>query len=192
MMKKVNLFIMALLLLTACQSSQQLKPITEETVDFDLNAAMEMVKPKEKMIVDLALKEKVSKQEYREIEPFFTEQFGSRAKDILAMLFINDMDADPDADIYINKNNLYPTVYHEGIEITKAVVYKSEFENEFFNQITLSIKEEYIGNDTQLKGWNREYIFAPNEYDEWELSGFSGTMNFLGEEYSMNYLELKR
>ncbi|MEK5059029.1 hypothetical protein BK126_01055 [Paenibacillus sp. FSL H7-0326] len=191
-MKKVNLFIMVILLLTACQSSQESKPITEETIDFDRNTAMEMVKKKEKMIVDLAWREKVSKLEYKEIEQFFTEEFGNRAKDILAIFFINDIDADPDSDIYINKNTLYPTVFHKGITITKAVVYKSEFENEFFNQTTLSIKEEYVGDDEKLKDWYREYIFTPNENDEWELSGYSGTMNFSGEDYNMNYLELKK
>lgn len=191
-MKKVNIFIMVILLLTACQSSQQSRPITEETIDFDMNTAMEMVKKKEKMIVNLALREKVSKREYKEIDQSFTKEFGSHAKDILAILFINDMDAEPDADIYINKNTLYPTVFHKGIMITKAVVYKSEFENEFFNQTTLSIKEEYVGNDEKLKDWNREYIFTLNENDEWELSRFSGIMNFSGEDYNMNYLELKR
>lgn len=193
-MKRVNLFICitVILLLTACQSSQQLKPITEETINFDMNTAMEMVKTKEKMIVDLAMREKVSKLEYKEIERSLIEEFGSRAQDILAILFIHDMDADPDAAISINKNTLYPTVFHKGIKITNAVVYKSEFENPFFNQTTLRIREEYVGNDEKLKNWNREYIFEPNENNDWELSGFSGTMNFLGEDYSINYLELER
>ncbi|WP_434751573.1 hypothetical protein [Paenibacillus amylolyticus] len=92
----------------------------------------------------------------------------------------------------INKNILYPTVFHEEIKITKAVVDKSTFDNEFFNETTLKIKEEYVGDDEKLQSWNRDYIFKPNENDEWEFSGFSGTLNFSGEDYNLNYLELKR
>jgi hypothetical protein len=193
-MKKVKLFICitVIFLLAACQSSQQSKWITEETIDFDINTAVEMVKAKEKMIVDAALREKLTKPEYKEMEQSFTKEFGNRAQDILGILCINNMDAEPNADIYINKNILYPTIFHEGIKITKAVVHKTEYENEFFNETTLTIKEEYVGDDEKLKSWNREYIFIPDENGEWKFSGFSGVLNFSGEDYNMNNLELKR
>ncbi|WP_245583803.1 hypothetical protein [Paenibacillus terrigena] len=183
---------MVILFLSACQSSEQLKPIKEETIDFDINTAIEMVERKEKMIIDLALREKVSELEYKELEKSFTEEFGDHAKDILSILFINNMDSDPESDKYVQQNTLYPTVFHKGITITNAVIYKSYFENEFFNQTRLSIKEEYVGDDEKLKDWKREYMFTPNKNGEWELNGFSGEMNFLGEDYNMNYLELKR
>ncbi|WP_127590579.1 hypothetical protein [Paenibacillus lautus] len=193
-MKKSYLFslIMVILFLSACQSSEQLKPIKEETIDFDINTAIEMVEKKEKMIIDLALREKVSKLEYKELEKSFTEEFGGHAKDILSILFINNMDSDPESDMYVQQNTLYPTLFHKGITITNAVVYKSYFENEFFNQTRLSIEEEYVGDGEKLKDWKREYMFTPNKNGEWELNGFSGVMNFLGEDYNMNYLELKR
>lgn len=184
--------IMIILFLPACQSSEQLKPIKEETMDFDINTAMEMVEKKEKMIIDVALREKVSKLEYGELEKSFTEEFGDHAKDILSILFINNMDSDPESDMYVQKNTLYPTVFHKGITITNAVIYKNYFENEFFNQTRLSIKEEYVGDDEKLKDWKREYIFTPTQNGEWVLNGFSGVMNFLGEDYNMNYLDLKR
>ncbi|WP_136605573.1 hypothetical protein [Paenibacillus dokdonensis] len=183
--------IMIILFLSACQSSEQLKPIKEETIDFDINTAIEMVEKKEKMIIDLALREKVSKLEYGELEKSFTEEFGDHVKDILSILFINNMDSDPESDMYVQQNTLYPTVFHKGISITNAVIYKSYFENEFFNQTRLSIKEEYVGDDEKLKDWKREYIFTPNKNGKWELNGFSGVMNFSGEDYNMNYLELK-
>ncbi|RAR44267.1 hypothetical protein [Paenibacillus sp. MDMC362] len=193
-MKKIHLFslILVILLLSACQSSEQLKPIKEETIDFDINTAIEMVEKKEKMIIDLALREKVSKLEYKELEKSFTEEFGGHAKEILSILFIHNLDSDPESDMYVQQNTLYPTLFHEGITITNAVVYKSYFENEFFNQTRLSIEEKYVGDDEKLKDWKREYIFTPNKNGEWELNGFSGVMNFLGEDYNMNYLELKR
>ena len=46
------------------------------------------------MIIDLALREKVSKLEYKELEKSFTEEFGVHAKDILSILFIHNMDSD--------------------------------------------------------------------------------------------------
>ncbi|KOP67325.1 hypothetical protein AMS62_20295 [Bacillus sp. FJAT-18019] len=193
-MRRSHLFllIIIILFLSACQSSKQLKPIKEETMDFDLNTAIEMVEKKEKMIIDLALREKVTKLEYKELEKSFTEEFGDHAERILSILFIHNMDAGPEADMYVQQNTLYPTVFHKGINITNAVLYKSYFENEFFNQTRLTIKEEYVGDDEKLKDWEREYIFTPNKNGDWELNGFSGVMNFLGEDYNMNYLELKR
>lgn len=193
-MKKLylTLLFMVILLLPACQSSEQIKPIKEETIDFDINAAKKMVEKKEKMIIDLALREKVTRLEYRELEKSFTEEFGDHAKDILKIFLINNMDAEPESDLYIQKNTFYPTIFHNGISITKAVIYKSYFENEFFNQTRLSIKEEYVGDDKKLKNWRREYIFIPNKDGAWILNGFSGTLNFMGEDYNMNYLELQR
>ncbi|GMK40417.1 hypothetical protein PCCS19_34730 [Paenibacillus sp. CCS19] len=192
-MRKLYLLItvMVVVLLSACQSSEQIKPIKEETTDFDMNTAIEMIEKKEKMIIDAASREKVTNQEYQELEKSFAAEFGNHARDILDLLFIHNMDAAPESDRYVQQNMLYPTVFHKGITITSAVVYKSYYENEFFNQTRLIIREQYDGDDAKLKGWAREYIFTPGTDGKWELNGFSGTMNFLGEEYSMNYLELK-
>lgn len=140
---------MVILFLSACQSSEQLKPIKEETIDFDINTAIEMVEKKEKMIIDLALREKVSKLEYKELEKSFTEEFGVHAKDILSILFINNMDSDPESDIYVQQTTLYPTVFHKGITITNAVIYKSYFEHEFFNQ-RISEKVDSADNPARL------------------------------------------
>ena len=180
------------MILSACQSSENLKPIKEETFDFDINTAIEMVEQKEKLIIDLALREKVTIKEYEAFEKIFEEEFGKNAKDILSIFFFNPIDSELKSDIYIQKNTLYPTVFHERITITKAIIYKSYYENEFFNKTRLTITEEYVGDDENLKDWKREYIFTPNEDGEWELHGFSGVMNFLGEIYNMNYIELKR
>ena len=94
-MRRSSLFllIMVILLLSACQSSEQIKPIKEETIDYDIITATEMVEKKEKMIIELALREKVSKLEYKELEESFTKEFGVHAEDILSMLFIHNMDA---------------------------------------------------------------------------------------------------
>jgi|GEM_PF-1822092 hypothetical protein len=194
-MRRFTLFITIMivtLLVSACRSSEQIKPIKEETIDFDMNTAIRMIEKKEQMIIDIASKDKVSNMEYQELEKSFAQEFGDHAKDILSILFIHNMDADPEADKDVQQNMLYPTVFHKGVTITSAVVYKSYFENEFFNQTKLTIKEQYDGEDAKLKGWEREYLFTPNTDGEWELTGFSGEMNFSGDDYHLNYLELKK
>ncbi|RUT43973.1 hypothetical protein EJP82_18750 [Paenibacillus anaericanus] len=188
------LLVMAFFILSACNSSEQLKPIKEESIDFDIKTAIQMVEKKEKIIIDLALREKVSITEYEELEKSFDEEFGKYSKDILSIFFLNTMESVPESEsgMYVIQDTFYPTVFHEGITVTNAVIDKSYYENEFFNVTSLRIMEEYVGDDEKLKDWKREYIFTPNEDGEWEVHGFSGVMNFLGEEYSMNYLELKK
>ncbi|SYX83934.1 hypothetical protein [Paenibacillus alvei] len=193
MMRSFYLCLLSIVILfiSACQTSGQIQPIKEETIDFDMKTAIEMVEKKEKMIIDVALREKVSKLEYKELEKSFTEEFRNNADIILSILFTHNMDADPESDIYVQQNTLYPTVFHKGITITNAVINKSYFVNDQ-TQTRLSIKEDYNGDDEKLKGWEREYIFTLNENGEWRFNGFSGEVNFLGEDYNMNYLELKR
>ncbi|MCQ4088393.1 hypothetical protein [Saccharibacillus sp. JS10] len=193
-MKKLYLWLVIaiLLLLTACQSSTEEKPILEETTDFDLTAAAEMIKPKEQLILDIAAKEKVSKSEYDKLGQSLEKQFGSRGSDLLSMIFIEDLDVGPEVDRSVNPDTFYPTILHEGVEVTKATEYKSEFETDLFDEHILTIREEYIGDDERLKSWNREYIFKTNEQGKWEFSGFSGVLNLSGDEYNWNYLKLKR
>lgn len=193
-MKKLYLalFIIAILFLTACQSSQQIKPIREEIIDFDLNTAIEMVQKREELIISLIELEQLSHAEYQQLEIAFAEQFGDRGRDILTIFFINDMDAEPESDKLVNKNTLYPTIFHEGITVTKAEIFNTYYEEEFFNRTSLTITVEYTGEDEKLKDWSKEYIFTPNKDGEWELSGFSGSLNFMGDDFNMNYLELKK
>lgn len=193
-MKKLYLalFIIAILFLTACQSSQQIKPIREEIIDFDLNTAIEMVQKREELIISLIELEQLSHAEYQQLEIAFAEQFGDRGRDILTIFFINDMDAEPESDKLVNKNTLYPTIFHEGISVTKAEIFNTYYEEEFFNRTSLRITVEYTGEDEKLKDWSKEYIFTPNKDGEWELSGFSGSLNFMGDDFNMNYLELKK
>ncbi|CAM3844489.1 hypothetical protein [Marinicrinis lubricantis] len=185
------LLTMMVFVLSACDSSNQIQPIKEETLDFDLKTATQMVEKKETMIMELAKKKELSISEFREIERYFTADFGDHAKDILSMLTLQFMDEESKK--YIAQDTFYPTVFHEGIHITSAVIYRSYYENDFFNQTRLTIREEYEGDDKELEDWYREYIFTLNkDTGEWELHGFSGILNYSGEEFNLNYLELKQ
>ncbi len=76
-------FVITSFSLFACNSSEQIKPIKEETIDFDLVAATEMAETKEKLIVDLSLKEKITQTEFQQIEKTFSEHFGQHVSAIL-------------------------------------------------------------------------------------------------------------
>lgn len=183
-----SLLIVIVILVAGYNSSEQIKPIKEDTIDFDIATAIEMVKKKEKIILDIALRESISKEDYDKAEKALVAEFGNHGREILPMFIINDMDSI--SDTYVMSDTFYPTVFHEGITVTTANVFKSYYENDFFNMTRLTIKEEYIGDNESLQDWNREYIFNQNEAGEWEFHGFSGVLNFLGEEYNMHYLEL--
>lgn len=187
-MRKITMFILVMMLaLSACSSSGQLKPIKEETIEFDLATASKMVKEKEKLIIDVAFKDSITLEEYETYKKLFNEAFGEHGERFL----FSWIRIDENNEVYLHGKSFYPTVFHQGVDITGAVVYKSYYENEFFNRTSLRITVEYLGDDAKLKGWKRAYIFTENNEGKWELDGFSGKMNFTGEGFDMNYLELK-
>lgn len=67
-----------------------------------------MIEKKEKIIIYLALREKVSKLENKELEKSFTEEFGVHAKpDVIIGCLINNKN-EMNYDIYLLiNNNLY-------------------------------------------------------------------------------------
>ncbi|ADU32211.1 hypothetical protein [Evansella cellulosilytica] len=191
MRQLVFLLIFTTVILTGCATSEEIKPIMEENIDFDINTATEMIKEKEELIIELAMKETVTKKEYDEYEEAFTEQFGQHAQSFLEMFIILGSENETETGTYLIQETLYPTVFHKGIAITDAVIYKSYYENEFFNETRLMIKQEYTGDDNELEGWKREYVFDESEDGDWEIHAFSGEMNFVGDDFSMQYLEFE-
>ena len=61
--------------------------------------------------------------------------------------------------LHLNKTMFYPTVYHEGVGVVSAQIESTYYENEFFNKSVLIIREEYLGEDANLRDWYREYIY---------------------------------
>ena len=92
------------------------------------------------------------------------------------------------SEIFLTEETFYPTVFHKGVEITKAVIHKSYYENEFFNETSLRITEEYVADDENLADWQREYIYTENTEGEWEFYSFSGILNFAGQPYHAEHL----
>lgn len=185
------MIILTSIILTGCKTNEEIKPIKEEKIDFDIDTATEMIKEKEELVIQLSMKETLSNNEYDEFEKIFTEEFGQHGQRFLEMFIILGSEGEAESGSYLIQETLYPTVFHEGITITDAVIYKSYYENEFFNETYLRIKQEYTGDDIELEDWKREYVFTENEDREWEIYGFSGEMNFVGEKFSMQYLDFE-
>ena len=196
-MKKITILTLLLcvvILVSACKASNtnQIRPQLVETSDFDIETAIEMVKEKEQLILDLSLRESISKEEHDRFLQLFTDEFGSRG-DIMSIFLMNDMDNANPQTYKINKNTFYPTLFHKGIEVTEAKVRKTIYAEEyaFFNETRLDIQVRYSGEDEHLKSWHKTYSFLLDASGDWSFNGFGGTLNFMGQEYSMHYLELE-
>ncbi|WP_026673566.1 hypothetical protein [Alkalihalobacterium bogoriense] len=182
--------IMSVVFLTGCNSSE-IKPIKEEKTDFDMAIATEMIKKKEELIIELSAKKTISLKEYKEYEQVFSKEFGREAQEIIRIFISLESEKNANGDFYYIEDTFYPTVFHEGITVTDAFIEKTYYENEFFNETYLTIKQEYTGYDPKLQDWVREYIFTENDDGNWEIYGFAGEMNFVGEDNNMNYLDRK-
>ena len=86
------------------------------------------------------------------------------------------------------RDQFWPTIFHEGVEITDATLVRIDEKQETAQlEVTLS----YTGDDEKLQNWSRGYTFYPQEDGSWLLRACSGTMNCIGNGFSPSYLPLK-
>jgi hypothetical protein len=186
--------IIFVLLLSSCASTgDKIVPIRTEIVDFDMQTAKQMIEKGDKLISDIAIKDKISRQEYT--------QFLSKIKNIYDgykevkwedMLFYNNEFEDSNiTTLHLQENVFYPTIYNQDIEVAYAKITNTYYKNEFFDTSFLSIREEYLGRNIKFKDWYREYFYKKNDKGNWIFYGFGGEMNFTGEDFTPDYLKLK-
>jgi hypothetical protein len=187
----VILIIICSLSIYSCRNSREVKVIKEEVFDFDLTTAAKMIEDKERLIVEVSLKKRVTPTEFEEIKNTFTEEFGEHAENILSIFFGSGVQSEVKTDMYIEQNTFYPTAFHKGIDIKSASIHNIYYEYEAFNTSYLEITEKYRGEDKMMEEWERTYIFRKDEEGQWGLYTFSGTMNFAGEGFNAKYLEFK-
>ena len=196
-MKKVFSFIVLIifsLILSSCTSdNNKIEPIKTETVDFDMQIAKQMIEKGEKIISNIAVKEKVSRQEYNEFLRNVADAYdGYKEMQWEYMFFYNNEFENTNIDtLRLQGNMFYPTIYHQGIEIVSAKVTNTYYQNEFFNTSILTIREEYLGQDSKIKDWFREYIYKNDDKGNWIFHTFSGTVNLSGENFTPAYLTFK-
>lgn len=196
-MKKVFLVITSIIFIlffSSCGSDDgKIKPIKTEVIDFDIQTSKQMIEKGEKIIVDITNKDTVSRQEYNQFLSDIADAYdGYEDMKWEYIFFYNKEFEDEQIEmLHLNNDMFYPTMYHEDVEVVSAQITNTYYQDEFSNTSFLIIREEYLGNDNNLKGWYREYLYQKNDKGEWVFSNFGGQMNFLGEGFTSDYLELK-
>jgi len=191
-LKYLYILIAVLLVCGACVSPKELEPVRTETVEFDMDAAVEMVLSMERCVNDLAVREQVTRQELDDITAQMEAIFHDDGPMIVQIFFdVAQLEDTAMEEIDLYPHNFYPTAYHRGIEITDATVMTKEYDDPFFSRTFLSIREEYTGEDPLLIGFYREYVFEQKE-DGWSFSHFEGTINYQGEEYHRSLLPMNQ
>jgi hypothetical protein len=197
LLKKVILIIASIiytLILSSCtNTSDKIKPISSEVVNFDMELAKQMIEKGEKIIVDITLKDSVSREEYNQFLSNIIDAYdGYEEIEWNYMFFYNTEVDDNKIDTLRLQNEVfYPTIYHQNIEIVSAIITNTYYENKFFNNSFLTIREEYLGEDSKLNNWYREYTYRKDDNGNWVFYAFGGEMNFADENFIPNYLELK-
>lgn len=192
-MKKIIFFIfilMVIVLNAACGRQSEIRPIKTETLSFDLDDAVEMLLVLDEPLADISIKDSVSRDEFNEFVASIQRLYHSDYK-FYAMFFSNEeYEDDTVKELHIKKDVFYPTILHMDIEVTEANIFNSFYEDSSFDTSFLTIVMSYTGNDKNLFGWSKEFIFKKDE-NNWEFYSFGGTLNFSGGEFTSSYLPLK-
>lgn len=183
-MKKALVPIFAVfLLLAGC--AQLLRPIHTETAVFDLDTAKSMIADMEQYVIDLSDRSRITREELDALTAGMEAVYGEHARDVAATFFdVAEMEDDTVSELSLLPQNCYPTIYHQGVEITDAYTASNEYDDPFFNETYLHVREDYTGDDPLFKDFYREYVFKADENKKWVFSGFGGTVNYQGDEYT--------
>lgn len=196
-MKKVIIAItsmICILTLSSCiNTDDKIKPIRSEVVNFDMQSAKQMIEKGEKIIADMTAKDKVTRDEYNKFLLDITDAYdGYTDVKWEYLFFYNDEVDDNNIDTIRLKNDFfYPTIYHQDIEIVSAIITNTYYEDEFSNSSLLTIREEYLGEDSKLKDWYREYAYRKDDNGNWVFHAFGGEMNLAEEGFTLSYHDLK-
>lgn len=198
-MKKVFsiivLIIIAALMFCACGTKKgEVEPNKVEVSDFDIQTARQMLEKGDKIIADLSIKDAVSRQEYNQFISSINEVYGGEGDAHWNYMFFynEEFEKEQVKTLSLNKEMFFPTMYHKGIEVVSAKVINTYYDDEIFNTSILTIREEYTGKDKKLDSWYREYYYQKDDDGNWKFSNFGGQVNFLGDGFKSDYLELKK
>lgn len=182
------------LFLVSCgNTSKKPKLVQKENYDFNINTATQMIQEGEKIIKDISLKSTVSRESFNQFLTDMNDVYNGYEDVQWEYIFFNNKEIDDEhvKELHLNKNNFYPTSYHKDIEVVSAKVTNTYYQEKFFNHSLLTVREEYSGNDSKLKGWYREYLYEKNEDEKWIFYGFGGEMNLAEDGFRPDYLAFK-
>ena len=197
-MKKLLFAVLAvcvLLALCSCQVTrcEPIDPLETKVYNFDLNYAEKMIAPSEKLVADLIAKPFVTRQDFNrflsEIDQIYGE-IDSRQSWVGAFVDNREFEDESVSEFHFNDRLFYPTIYHENVEIISATVTDVYYENPRNDMSLLTISVAYTGDDKNLEGWQRDYVYKKSDDNEWVYEhGMRG--NAFGEELTHDYLKLK-
>ena len=196
-MKRIALMISILcitMVLCSCANrGTQIKPLRTETVDFDINIATQMAQKGEKIIADIAVKDTATREEFNQFITDIDKAYDGYTDVQWMYMFFNNGEIEDEniTTLHLSKDTFYPTIYHKDIEIVSAQIKNEYYQDESLNSSTLTIREEYFGEDSKLEGWFREYLYQKNDEDQWVFHAFNGEINLGEEGITSDYLELK-
>jgi len=182
------------LILSSCASTvSKIEPIKTELIYFDINTAIKMIEEGEKIIADITIKDTVSRQEYNQFLCDMDDAYDGYEEVQWQFMFFynNEFENEEISTIHLNKEMLYPTIYHENVKVVSAKIENTYYQDENLNSSILIIREEYLGDDSRLEDWYREYLYQKNSEDEWVFYAIGGQINLSGEGITSDLLEIK-
>ena len=196
-MKKNLLFYIIIcipLIFCSCTNTgKKIEPLRTESVDFDLDKARQMIEKGDRILTDISLNETVSREEFEQFLTDLEEAYDGYNNIQWEYMFFNNVEIDnkDTTTLRLSKDMFYPTIYHKDVEVISAQIRTEYYEEATLNSSILTIKAAYTGEDSELEGWYRDYLYKKNTEDEWVFYAFGGQMNFSGDDFSPDYLDLK-
>ena len=167
-------------------------PIRTETAEFDIETAIKMISPGEKIFADMGKKDTATREEFEQFLIDIKNMYPDHMDNNWELMFFDNREFE-NKDVKVlslHKNLFYPTIYHQGIEIVSAYSETTFYKDAFLNFTMLHIYEKYTGDDPKMADWSKEYIFIKRNNGEWAFgSGVGG--NIRKEGINNHYLPFK-
>jgi len=187
-MKKLIGLLLSVLFICGCARTIHPISVTEES--FPLEEAIPMIEILEAPFLLLPEEGTITGEElleYKKTSKLFDETH--RASIVRSIIATDPEDHDfvleADAAYELLTDMTYPTIYHENIAVTSAVVRRTLYKEEYsgFDKEELIITETYNGNEPMMKDFERRVIFVRGADGKWELDVCSGTIvySFAGD-----------
>lgn len=187
----------SLLFLFGCADNQQLiylpeatsdiEPLRVEVKSFDIKYAEKMVAQKDKIIFDTITKEHSSLYDFE----IFCEEV-NKVYEGYPIAFAEILFDQNEYDKPLNKNIFFPTIFHEGMQITNSETENAYYENEELDYTRLNITMEYVGDKTGLiQSFKKIYMFNLDNKGTWHFDGFDGDLYLANSGFFPTYLDVK-
>lgn len=190
-MKKIAVLLLALTLglVSGCDGGK-LGEKKEET-PFEIDKAKQIVELIEKPVLELSQMEKIAKPDYGRLLQKLEPVLGDEGDEVLEPFFNEEeLEKATTEDVAIKQDVFYPTVFHNGFDITDAKIVKTT-KNDGAVEEELVITETYSGDNKKMKKFTRQYIYDVKN-GNYVFDEFEGKLHYQGEEFAELKTELKQ